>query len=442
MQEIISYIIQFLLGDHVPENIVNQIGYTSDIEEYKKYKLVIKASNFFDDGIYGTPESLPKLPLKLCEEVPILFGDAQCTMEENTLVLHADMIAGTYFLISRYEEMVRQHVRDVHQRFPGKESLPYKAGFIDRPIIEEWGVLLRSKLREIGFEINEPAQKIDKVYLTHDVDFLAHYRNIRGFSGGLWRGIRRPSEAKEAFKSFFGGLNFDPWYTFPYLFKLNTDLQNKLGKNACQTIVFLRSANGRKEEDKPRVNLLSPDYQTLIVNADKRNITIGMHTSYAGGCNPKLIQKEKVRLEKAIKQAVFYNRNHYLNNRNPEDFEFLIDAGITDDFSMGYADMAGFRLGTCRAVRWINPVKKELTSLTLHHLTIMDVTLSEKKYMYMNAHDALQYCESLVRTVKQFNGEISLLWHNNNVEDKANSYHRELYAHILKSIAEISEENE
>jgi len=64
---------------------------------------------------------------------------------------------------------------------------------------------------------------------------------------------------------------------------------------------------------------------------------------------------------------------------------------------MGYADMAGFRLGTCRAVHWINPVKKELTSLKLHHLTIMDVTLSEKKYMYMNAHDALQYCKVLFK---------------------------------------------
>ena len=33
----------------------------------------------------------------------------------------------------------------------------------------------------------------------------------------------------------------------------------------------------------------------------------------------------------------------------------MIRAGITDDFTMGYADIAGFRLGTCRSVRWINP---------------------------------------------------------------------------------------
>jgi len=44
--------------------------------------------------------------------------------------------------------------------------------------------------------------------------------------------------------------------------------------------------------------------------------------------------------------------------------------------------------------------------------------------------------------VKKFNGEITLLWHNNNVEDKANSYHRQLYADLLKSIAEVSKDED
>lgn len=112
----------------------------------------------------------------------------------------------------------------------------------------------------------------------------------------------------------------------------------------------------------------------------------------------------------------------------------LIEAGITDDFSLGYADIAGFRLGTCKAVRWINPTTRELTNLVLHSLTIMDVTLSEKRYMFMNAHDAYQYCISLIETVKRFNGEISLLWHNNTVEKNASLFHRQLYKDLLEYI--------
>ena len=431
MNDIITYIISFLMGEHIPSKILKLVGYTANPEEYAQFKLVIKPSGFFDEHVYGTEASLPKHPLQLWEEVPVLFGENLTETINGTVIIHADIIAGTYFLISRYEEMVRRNTRDAHNRFPGKESLPYKAGFIDRPIIEEWGVLMRAQFRETGIEINEPPQKISKVYLTHDVDQLAHYRNLRGMIGGFLRGIKRPKEGRMALKSYFGGLIFDPWYTFPYLYKLDNELRRLLGGERCEIITFLRSNSGKRKEDKPLVNLLHPDYKTLIRYTKRKKVSIGLHTSYEAGCNPELTAFEKTRLEKLAKTKVRYNRNHFLNNREPEDFEQLIAAGITDDFSMGYADMAGFRLGTCKPVFWINPVKKELTELRLHHLTIMDVSLSEKRYMFMNSHDALQYCISLIDSVEQYHGEISLLWHNNSVEKSVNSYHRELYKELL-----------
>ncbi len=432
MHEIIQYIIRFLAGDHIQESILKKIGYTSDEQEIIKYKVIIRPSGFFDDNLYGTEASIPALPLKLWEEVPILFGDETTETIGDTLVLHADIIAGTYYLISRYEEMVRRQVRDPHNRFPGKESLPYKAGFIDRPIIEEWGLILRNKLREAGLKVSEPPQEIRKVYLTHDVDQIAHYRNFRGMMGGVLRGIKRPKEAKQAIKSFFGGLIFDPWYTFPYLFKLDHELRQKMGENRCEIITFIRSYSGKRKEDKPIVNLAHPDYQTLIRYIRRKKVSIGLHISYEAGCNPGLIPEEKRKLEKFTKKEIRYNRNHFLNNREPEDFESLISCGITDDFSMGYADMAGFRLGTCKAVQWINPAKKVLTNLILHPLLIMDCTLHEKRYMYMNAHDAYQYCTNLIETVSKFNGEVTLLWHNTMVEKNSKLYHRKLYRDTIK----------
>ena len=99
---------------------------------------------------------------------------------------------------------------------------------------------------------------------------------------------------------------------------------------------------------------------------------------------------------------------------------------------MGYADMAGFRLGTCRPVKYIDLKNMQVTGLTLHSLPVMDRTLSDKRYMYMNAHDAFQYCTQLIDNVEQYNGEIALLWHNNTVEKNADNYHRKLYRDILK----------
>jgi len=156
-----------------------------------------------------------------------------------------------------------------------------------------------------------------------------------------------------------------------------------------------------------------------------------LHSSYKAGKVPAVIIDEKARLDKFIRKNTVYNRHHYLSSREPLDMLALIDAGITDDFSMSYADMAGFRLGTCRPVKWINLLNKQISNLTLHSLAIMDSSLSDKRYMYMNAHDAYQYCEQLINSVEKYNGELVLLWHNTSVEKKPDSYHRKLYKDII-----------
>ncbi|MEI8087074.1 MAG: polysaccharide deacetylase family protein [Paludibacter sp.] len=432
MIEIKQYIIGFLLGEQASPDIITQVGYTSNPDEFKQYKLVIIPSKFFDKEIYGTEQSLPPLPLPVWEEVPIVFGEPKIEKVGETIVLHADLVASTYFLISRYEEMVRPDVRDVHGRFPGKESLPYKAGFIDSPIVEEYGKILRKYLAEIGFDIPEAPKKINKIYLTHDLDQLAHYRNIRGFLGGLLRGLRRPKEGNRAIKSFFGGLSFDPWYTFPWLFTLNNTVQKILGDKRCESIIFIRAGGGLRKEDQPIMLFHTPDFQTFMKLCRKRNITFGLHTSYEAGINPSRILDEKKNLNRITKKKTLYNRHHYLDTREPEHMQALISAGITDDFTLGYADMAGFRLGTCRPVKWINPKTQQLTSLTLHPLTIMDGSLSDKRYMYLNAHEANEYCIQLINVVESWNGELVLLWHNTSVDKTPESYHRKLYENIIE----------
>lgn len=432
MQDIIAYIIDFLLGNLVPSEVKSSVGYTNDPDEYKKYKLVISPSNLFRDEIYGTVQSLPQLPLKIWEETPILFGEPRIEQVGTTRIIYADLIASTYFLISRYEEMVRRDIRDIHGRFPGKESLPYRAGFIDKPIVEEYGKLFRAQLREVCCNVPEPPAKIKRIYLTHDLDQIAHFRNVRSLVGGLLRGLKRPKEGNKALKSFFGGLRFDPWYTFPFLYKLDNELTKKLGTERCETILFVRSGGGTRKEDKPYSNLAHPDYKALIRYTKRKGITIGLHASYVAGKKPRMIAEEKRKLDHFTQRFSNFNRNHYLRSCEPEDMQELLNAGITDDFTMGYADMAGFRLGTCQPVKWINPVTKALTNLTLHSLTIMDGSLNDKRYMYMNAHDAYQYCKQLINCVESYNGELVLLWHNTSVEKTPQSYHRKLYKDLNK----------
>ena len=434
MVDVIQYIVNFLLGEQISPEIIERIGYTANKEEFNKYQLVIIPSSFFRDDIYGTALSIPNLPLAVWEEVPLIFGEPITEKIGETIVLHADLIASTYFLITRYEEMVRHDVRDAHGRFPGKESLPYKAGFIDSPIVEEYGKILRQHLGLVGIDITDPPKKIQKIYLTHDLDQLAHYRNIRGFMGGLLRGIRRPKEGNRAIKSFFGGLRFDPWYTFPWMFSMNKSVQNVLGNDRCESIIFVRAGGSLRKEDQPILLFHTPDFQSLIKLCKKKKITFGLHASYEAGINPNKILDEKKHLNRITKKKIVLNRHHFLNSRQPEDMQVLIDAGITDDFTMGYADVAGFRLGTCRPVKWINPQTRKITSLTLHPLTIMDKSLSDKRYMYLNAHEANEYCVQLINVVESWNGELVMLWHNTSVEKSPELYHRKLYENIIEHL--------
>ena len=432
MTEIINYIIRFLVGEEVSPKIIAKVGYTSNPKEFSKYKLVIFPSAFFSEEVYGSPESLPNLPLKIWEESPILFGDAAVEQVGNTKILYADLIASTYFLISRYEEMVHRDTRDFHGRFPGKESLPYRAGFIDSPLVEEYANLLHEQLREVGLVVSEPPKQIRKMYLTHDIDQLSHYRNIRGFMGGLLRGIRWPKEGNKAIKSYFGGLKYDPWYTLPWLFKLDNSLRNVVGDGRCEAIAFIKVGGGLRKEDKPFITHHIQDFQSLITLCRQKKVTFGLHSSYEAGMNPLRIEEEKLHLERFSKKKITDNRHHFLDSREPEDMQALIDFGITDDFTMGYADVSGFRLGTCHAVKWINPVTRQLTSLTLHPLTVMDGSLSDSRYMFMNAHEAYEYCIRLINTVESWNGELVLLWHNTSVEETPKLYHRKLYQDIIK----------
>ena len=422
MQKVIDYIIQFLIRD---EHKAHHVGYCSDKTQWSKYKVVIVPSNFFNDSIYGTPQSMPSLPLQEIEGIPFLYGTPLIEKIDSTIICHADIIASTYFLISRYEEYLNPNSnRDPHGRYIGKQSVPAQAGFIHRPIVEEYGELLRNLLQQAGVPLLPIPQQINHIYLTHDIDSITNYRRIRGLIGG----ILRRENITTILKSLIN-IHNDPAYTFPWI--LNQD--NQLPQ--ATQIYFVKAARQASGLDRPAYNLVGKNFTHLkkeILTSSPKAI-FGLHASYKSGNIPDIISDERKLLQYAIEnQQITTSRHHYLRSLQPNDMEDLIDARITDDYTMGYADIAGFRLGTCRAVRFINPATRKLTSLTLHPLTIMDCTLSEPHYMNLTYKEALSYSQILINKTKQHNGDLCLLWHNTRFTN--NDYHSQLYSQIIKSL--------
>lgn len=425
MLEIENYIIEFLCGSYA-----GLVEYGNENSNGKVN--IIKDENFYLN--YGTEESLPKLPLKELRGIPILFGDARIELREEKAYIYADLVASTYVMISRYEEMVRDYKKDAWGRFPGRESLTFLGGFIDRPIVDEYRILMENVLREVGIEVKERKKEISKVFLTHDIDQPWEQRSLKGFFLELAYGILK--KHKIDFNSLKNKLGIKTMeYLEPFNFFIEQDQKIKgIYTDKCESVYFVLANIDRQELTN---TYIKDDRFLYIINILKEaKCDIELHASPLSNKELKKLKGEKDLLEKYLGCPVKKVRNHCLLVRNPLDMEGLIGIGITEEFSCGYADIAGFRLGTSRTVRYINPYNKKLTDLKIQPLIIMDGTLNDERYMHLSQVQALEYIKRLLCAIKETNGELNILWHNHTCT-KNNEYHRNLYKDIIILIQEL-----
>ena len=405
MQDTIRYILTFLLYGN--REALPLVGYTRDDEEAKQYKLNILPSE--NSPLYN-PE----------RDWRDFYPEVLEVLSRKQITPDTDIVSLSCFLLSRAEETVIS-VRDEHGRFSAEQSVLGRNNLLQIPLVDEYSRWLLKRL-----ELPLPPQQIALVNLTHDVDILCIYRRLRGMIGGIRRGEGRA--VWEAIKK----IERDPAFTFPWMIRTDSLLQQS--PVPSQALWFLKATDG-KGLDAPQYSLYGHDFRRLIKLIRQSEGRIGLHTSYAAGTDPTLIRKEKHRLEKAIKMPVTLNRHHWLRTTGIDNMQQLAAAGITDDYSVGFADRAGFRIATTRSVRWINPKTLQLTPLTLHPLTAMDCTLSNTNYMNLTEDEAWYYCQRLIDKVRQNNGELTLLWHNSNLTE--GSYHKSLYTQLIQYIATL-----
>ena len=451
-KKIRQYLIDFLVGslwvqsegDDRFQRRFEAIGYTDDPEQMKLYPIVIIPSGFFKMDVYGTEESMPTLPLKTWRGIPLLFGEprVEWSADGSQLIIYADLLASTYFLISRYEEMYRRSERDSYGRFPGKSSLPYRAGFLHRPIIDEYGEALRQILLETGIaerhnlRLEERPQTFSRVNLTHDLSRPYNYRGWRSFLRAWLKQKKSPLEAARL--SFSADVE-DDYFTFPKFLKWDRNTCDSLGRDRSDIFLFIRMPS-RHPLDKPYYSLHSLYLRRILSIAAKHKVLLALQCSYAAGHQSELISKERHQFEKVFRQRPRGLRHNKLTSCEPEDLLQAYVSGFRNDYSMGYADVVGFRLGTCRPVKFINPNTRLLTELILHPLVLRDLTLSDQRYMALEQDEAERIAHDLIRTTARYNGELTLLWHNDLLSQKTHPWHSVLYRSMLRLIEELGAE--
>lgn len=380
------------------------IHYLRQEEITDKHRIVIVQSDFWDKKNYLTPSSVPSLPLQQLEGMPILYGQGKCHYLNNQIIIEADFIASTFFLLSRYEELFAQpDQKDCYGRLIGKECLLYKSQALQTPLIDRYAFFIQHCLEKLDLKVPN-YQPTTSIHLTHDVDTLAFYRSFRGSIGGIMRALIYPNHRlKPVLKSWFKGEK-DTAFQFPWMIHQDSLLPK------AKVYYFLKGVKQAKGLDYPKY---SRSMLNKLLKLLPESTHFGLHTSTQADANDQLISKEKLQVEKWLQKPVTNNRWHFLHTTQLNSFSTLEKVGITDDFSMAYPDMPGFRMGTTRPFNWINPHTKQVTQLKIHPLLLMDVSLSNPEYLNLNESEAYQVCLQLIQEVEKYGGEINLLWHNN-----------------------------
>jgi len=380
-----GYILDIIFNEFLGLDYILEMG-SKDYEiEVENKKVLIIKDTFFNNY----PKDLAYLKL---ESIP---------NDINEL----DIFAASFFMLTRWEEYVNKN-RDEHNRFPAYESLSFKQGFLDRPVVNEYVETLKQMLLELDDSIVFKKREFELV-LTHDVDNLYRWKSWKQvFRVVLGDIVKRKDigSALERLAEYFlikRKKIKDPFDTFDWLM----DTSEAMGIKSR----FYFMSGGITDYDN-NYKIDEPKSLELIENIKKRGHIIGIHPSYDAYNDFELFKKEKELLEKVASQKVVEGREHYLRFEVPKTWQIWEDNGMEIDSSCGYADKEGFRCGTGDAFSVFNILSREKLKLQERPLVVMDCSLFDyNNYTYSEA-------KVNISSMKMNTNSFTMLWHNSYIE--------------------------
>jgi hypothetical protein len=315
---------------------------------------------------------------------------------------HFDIFSAAFYLLSRYEEYLPNQV-DAHGRFAAENSLAYRAGFLQQPLIDEWAFAFASELKKV-FPTLVFRENHFQVACTIDIDQAfrtkgkSNGRFIKSILGSLFKADFKDLKNKIAVRRL---QIEDPFDQYERLEKIHRKINWK-------AIYFILFAEKNTAQD---INLAITQADFLQrIKRLSHTADIGIHPSYQSNKNPEIMQSERFNLSQVIQKNINSSRQHYLKMQIPNTYYDLIKIGILHDYTMGYASQIGFRASTCRPFPFFDLQANQITFLTLHPFCLMDTTFHA--YLKYTPEQTLAAAKKLLASVQAVNGVFCTLWHN------------------------------
>ncbi len=370
---------------------------TSDIGKFKDFSgKKINYSKIESDGVKITPSNL------LFEETISEYLISESTYNgQKSLVFNevVDPVATVFFLLSRYEEYTCKS-EDEHGRFPFQESILKKFDWIEFAIADRCAEAILEAI-----EVESSTCEM-RMIPSFDIDNTYAYKLKSGKRAVLSFGkdilTFNFKRIQERLKVWTGGR--DPYDTF--------EMIKNISANFPLTKVFwLIGEYGKKDRN---ISIDNVKHQELIKEIDQ-NSEVCLHPSYASFKNVAKISKEREKLMAVLGKEVNASRQHFLRYSLPASYRGLIEAGFRHDYSMGFAERAGFKSGTARVHYWFDLASNKRTDLSIHPFVYMDGTLNE--YMTLSISESKEIIDKLFKEVSQYGGDFCFIWHNETIGD-------------------------
>ncbi len=359
------------------------------------------------------------------------WGDYRVFFQtDKESVLPFDLFAASFYLMTRYEEYL-DFEPDKYGRYPAEASIAYRKNFIQRPVVDLWAYMLRDQLKkrypDLTFEKRTfaflPTLDVDQAFAVRGKGFIRIAGSIvRDLFCLRFRDIYHKILVIK-------GTERDPFDSFDYIDEVHQTFSLK------PIFFFLNGKNSKYDRHIP---LKKKIMQELVKKIDKR-FEVAVHSSFKSFNNQKEFERLKKELENTLKHPVTKSRQHYLKLAFPLTFKQLLNSGIKEDYSLGFASINGFRAGTCTPFYFFDLLKNEKSGLTMIPFQVMDATC--KYYYKKGTEGVLEEIKRLIDEVKRVDGLFVSLWHNDSLrQENGKSAFCDLYIQMLDYINQKIEE--
>jgi hypothetical protein len=348
------------------------------------------------------------------QEQPLFYLTA-----ENHLQCALDLPLSILLSLSCWEETL-ELARDLHGRFQASSSITCAGGFLERPIVDEYGLAFERAM-QLLFPSWKKAPRKARIKLSHDADHVGiPFR---------WRTALRHTVRSRAVHNSFRDVFSRVSSMEPAELNSVRSIALASRRHGLNSAVYWKASPAG-----PNDSGYDPRHHKVrqVVNwLDRIGAESGIHPGYNTFRSSEKLRREVAILRETLGERRLGGRQHYLR-WSPDSWIDWENCGLAYDSSVGFAERVGFKAGTCIPYQpWLFPLNRRADLIEIP-LLVMDRTLLA--YMGLTKEQAILSVNQLIERCRMVGGVFTILWHN---DAFLNPFYREVFLGLLGSLTNI-----